>query len=188
MIRSNYLARNASNARDRRGLRDKDKLDSENGILCFSEDWTDPVLWTHYGAKHRGICLGFDVKDGFAKKIVYREDRVRDAEIRGKTDKEILDLLLLTKFESWRYEQEWRVLLNLSDSIGEGGLHFYKFDKQLKLTEVILGAECSMTHKEVQHLVSTHHPQANTIKARLAFESFHIVPDEPTIKHIPPGN
>jgi hypothetical protein len=179
------LGRNASNARDRRCLSDRDMFDSENGILCFSEDWTDPVLWTHYGAKQRGICLGFDVKDGFAKKITYQDDRVRDAEIRGKTDKEILDLLLHTKFESWRYEQEWRVLLNLGDSISEGGLHFYRFNEQLKLTEVILGAECSIAHREVQHLVATHHPQANTIKARLAFEKFRIAPDEPTIKHIP---
>ena len=89
MIRSNYLARNASNARDRRGLRDKDKLDSENGILCFSEDWTDPVLWTHYGAKHRGICLGFDVKDGFAKKIVYRRIGCATQKFAGKLTKKL---------------------------------------------------------------------------------------------------
>src|SRR4051812_26787530 len=38
----------------------RDSFDKENGLLCFSSDWIDPVLWSHYGARHQGICLGFD--------------------------------------------------------------------------------------------------------------------------------
>lgn len=33
------------------------------GILCFSEDWKQPLMWGHYADSHRGICLGFDVVD-----------------------------------------------------------------------------------------------------------------------------
>src|SRR6476620_4751182 len=32
----------------------KNKLDSKKGLLCFSADWINPVLWTHYGARHTG--------------------------------------------------------------------------------------------------------------------------------------
>jgi hypothetical protein len=33
-------------------------------ILCFSRNWDNLLLWSHYGASHTGICLGFDIPDG----------------------------------------------------------------------------------------------------------------------------
>jgi hypothetical protein len=33
------------------------------GVLCFSRNWKNPVLWSHYADKHKGICLGFEIKD-----------------------------------------------------------------------------------------------------------------------------
>jgi hypothetical protein len=32
----------------------KDQLNQTTVILCFCGDWTDPVIWSHYGANHRG--------------------------------------------------------------------------------------------------------------------------------------
>jgi hypothetical protein len=29
-----------------------------NAILCFSRNWDNLLLWSHYGASHTGICLG----------------------------------------------------------------------------------------------------------------------------------
>src|SRR3954469_6816556 len=109
------LARSALEWRAQALLDNKHVMDQKNGLLCFSEDWTDPVLWTHYAANHRGVCLGFDLKDGFAEKITYQDDRLRDEEFLSKTDQEVLHLLLYTKFTSWKYEREWRVLLKLAD-------------------------------------------------------------------------
>src|ERR1035441_3016297 len=31
------------------------------GLLCFSEEWNNILLWSHYADQHRGVCLGFDV-------------------------------------------------------------------------------------------------------------------------------
>ena len=39
----------------------KDQLASNRGLLCFSRDWHNPVQWSHYAAKHTGMCLGFDI-------------------------------------------------------------------------------------------------------------------------------
>ncbi len=25
--------------------------------------WSNPVIWAHYGDKHRGLCLGFEVPE-----------------------------------------------------------------------------------------------------------------------------
>src|SRR5687767_14278862 len=41
----------------------RDELHNDKGLLCFSRSWGNPVLWSHYADKHRGICLGFDVSD-----------------------------------------------------------------------------------------------------------------------------
>src|SRR5207253_3097370 len=29
------------------------------GICCFSEEYNNPLLWSHYGDQHRGICIGY---------------------------------------------------------------------------------------------------------------------------------
>src|SRR5260370_34750674 len=34
-------------------------------ILCFSRNWDNLLLWSHYGASHTGICLGFDIPDDY---------------------------------------------------------------------------------------------------------------------------
>jgi hypothetical protein len=31
------------------------------GALCFSRDWHNAMLWSHYGDKHKGMCLGLDL-------------------------------------------------------------------------------------------------------------------------------
>jgi hypothetical protein len=31
------------------------------GALCFSRKWSNPMLWSHYSDKHKGICLGFEI-------------------------------------------------------------------------------------------------------------------------------
>jgi hypothetical protein len=166
-------------------LANKHNMDREKGLLCFSEDWTDPVLWTHYGAKHTGICLGFDVKEGFAKKIIYQNDRLKPTQLRDKLDYEILEMLLYTKFESWRYEREWRILLELEETASEGPLSFFSFSDRVKLTEVVLGADCTLSIGAVRKLLSIHHPKASSVGTRLAFGSFAIVPSETTIVEIP---
>jgi hypothetical protein len=45
------------------------------GALCFSRAWKNPVLWSHYGDKHKGICLGFDVPDEAIRPIIYTATR-----------------------------------------------------------------------------------------------------------------
>ena len=37
------------------------------GVLCFSEDKSDVLQWSHYADRHQGMCLGFDVSGAQAK-------------------------------------------------------------------------------------------------------------------------
>jgi len=49
----------------------KKTLSESRGLLCFSKNWHNPVLWGHYADKHRGICLGFDMPEDLPTKVDY---------------------------------------------------------------------------------------------------------------------
>lgn len=165
----------------------KRDFDRKNGLVCFSADWTDPVLWTHYGARHTGICLGFNVKRRILRKVKYVTDRMTEF-TGGSIDRALEDAIVGTKFESWRYENEHRILVPLKNCVEEGKLHFLPFDDELELAEVIIGAQSSTVSKHLAKIVEKHHPRSKvtTIKARLALKSFHIVPLEPSVPAVRP--
>jgi hypothetical protein len=158
----------------------KQEMNREKGLLCFSTDWLDPVLWTHYGGQHRGICLGFDVSEKIAIKISYQDRPLARMLEEGVTriDSELEKTLLKTKFKSWGYEDEWRVLVKLADSIPEGDLYFFPFKTGLRLKEVVLGPLCKLPVEAVRELTKTQHPDAKVYGARLASGFFGIVPDD----------
>ena len=54
----------------------KDHLNKKLGLLCFSKGWENPVQWTHYADKHRGICMGFDVPDNYLAVMKYEDNRL----------------------------------------------------------------------------------------------------------------
>ena len=56
----------------------KDYLNEKWGLLCFSKSWDNPVQWTHYTDKHKGLCLGFDVPhpDWLLAEVNYEDERL----------------------------------------------------------------------------------------------------------------
>ncbi len=163
----------------------KDAYDARTGLLCFSGDWAEPVLWSHYAAKHWGICLGFNVPSNVLQKVQYEDGRIL-AEL-GKNpdlaniDPDLQESLLRTKSSGWQYEDEYRRFVRLSDAFKEGRLCFLPFGPDLELAEVVLGPLCAHSLQSVRQLVTSRYPAALTYKTRLAFKSFKVVPDERTI-------
>lgn len=114
----------------------KQELNGEIGALCFSKRWSNPVLWSHYADKHRGICLGFDLLDGWVQHVEYRGTRLEEDFATGlvKASKEDIGIKLLkTKFEHWRYEEEVRFIVKLKDIVNEGPNYFLPFCNALQL-------------------------------------------------------
>jgi hypothetical protein len=155
----------------------KAKINNTFGLICFGEDWVDPVVWSHYAAKHRGIALGFDVDERLAKPVTYQTKRLDKKIPTGATavTKSIAELLTYTKFESWKYEREWRILTPLDKGEIEGGLYFLPFSRRLRLMEVILGPTCDFSVAKMRELVDQHHADVTTFQARLADRSFRII-------------
>lgn len=156
----------------------KNEFNEQKGIICFSADWTDPVLWSHYAARHKGVALGFNVEALLAKEVQYSSARLKLKMPKGTKSitPKLADLLICTKFESWSYEREWRLLCDLTNWENEGGLYFMPFSKSLKLVEVILGSLCNFNLVKVRKLVDARHQGVMTYGARLAYRSFRIIP------------
>ena len=165
----------------------KAAYNNNNGLICFSEDWTDPVLWSHYADKHCGVALGFDVADSITKQVTYSTLRLKPSDIKktGTISPSIAEKLVLTKFKSWCYEREWRVIATLEACEKEGTLYFLPLNGTLKLTEVILGPLCTLSLTKVRRMVDKHHEAVASFKARLAFKSFRLFRDGKTVKTIP---
>ena len=156
----------------------KDEVGADTGLLCFSENWINPVLWSHYADKHRGVCLGFNVVRSSARPVTYQATRIPSkAVIPIHASAALEEKLLFTKFEHWRYESERCVRVPLSKALTEGSLHFKPFGTDLALAEVILGDACTLSLDAVRSLVSSIEPSAVTFRARLAGKSYNVVPD-----------
>ena len=47
------------------------------GILCYSALIDDPVIWSHYADRHRGMALGFELPTDELLKVEYPADDAR---------------------------------------------------------------------------------------------------------------
>lgn len=164
----------------RRVIRDlKDQAHARFGLLCFSRNWENPVQWSHYADRHRGLCLGFDVDDTVLERVIYRRHRPRADMYRlfrdQPTGEAHMRAWFRTKYVHWEYEQEERVFIGLDDP-PENGLHFEPFSPRIRLAEVIVGDQCSLTRQNILDLLGNDlAPYVNLTKARLAFQSYRVV-------------
>jgi hypothetical protein len=145
---------------------------SDKGVLCFSSDWCDPVIWAHYSDKHRGLCLGFEIPDNAGKTIQYVSERLSLPE---RPELDDATAWVYTKYENWAYEKEIRCCAALDEE--SDSLYFMDFGENLKLVQVIAGARCNIAENEILKAL---HPLNNVqlIKARPGFHRFEIVEDQ----------
>jgi Protein of unknown function (DUF2971) len=150
----------------------REQFDQRFGMLCFSRSWRNPVQWSHYAAKHTGLCLGFDIPANLLTKVRYTLKRLqaRVDVIEGSdpnAQKEMLKVLS-TKYAHWRYESEMRLFTRLNDKDPHTGLYFANFSRRMSLREVIVGLLCTLTRDELLDALSTLRHRVEVYKARLA--------------------
>ncbi len=165
--------------------RTKADLNRAKGMLCFSELWGDPVMWSHYANSHRGMALGF-VRNGEAPTpVTYSPDLLPEDWFLGLLDlpdgpeKDAGVLKWLTsKYELWRYENESRVFLDLDDPDSlEPNLYFSYFGPgTIDLREVIIGVRCDTTVPQVEDILATNgYTSVKVIKAQLSSTKYEVV-------------
>jgi hypothetical protein len=147
------------------------------GVLCFSRSWRNPVLWSHYGGRHGGVCLGFEVQDEVVVPVNYTVERLSfdQANLPGGLTEKYAEDLYSTKYEGWTYEEEARVFCRLEERDAATGLYFRTFNPALQLKEVIAGPLCHCA-ADIRNALPDHAtPGVRLVKARLAFKSFEVV-------------
>lgn len=147
-------------------------LSNTRGLLCFSKDWRDPVIWAHYADSHKGLCLGFEIPDEMCHRVTYEPERLP---FPAQPTLEDAKVLLSTKYVNWQYEQEIRVWAELNDK--EGQFYFAPFGASLRLVAVIAGASCTIAESKLIEVLEPSAKDITLIKARAGFKRFEVVED-----------
>ncbi|MEW6419517.1 MAG: DUF2971 domain-containing protein [Nitrospirota bacterium] len=120
------------------------------GVLCFSEYRDDILMWAHYSDGHKGFCLEFDKVQlkawKFCRPVNYDEEYLSFKEFNEAfpDNEKSLQQLLLRKSAHWKYEAEWRIIVNPYDNHGNRS---YTFPEEI-LTGVIFGCNMSDNDKK----------------------------------------
>jgi len=87
----------------------RDVLD-HHGVLSLSQERNNLLMWAHYGAEHKGMCLGFDWQiTGLPEAVeVAYHSMYREVDIWAHTEQELARIACFQKSAEWFYEREWR--------------------------------------------------------------------------------
>ncbi|GHB61538.1 hypothetical protein GCM10008107_08000 [Psychrosphaera saromensis] len=132
------------------------RANRELGIICFSQNYINPVQWAHYGDSHRGICLGFDIPDELLFEIDYVKKRTAGSEFKNSLalqGRDYIQYMLSKKHEHWRYEEEVRTIIPFSEKVMDDRLIFTSFSDELSVREVILGVRCKSSMKDIKRYI-----------------------------------
>lgn len=150
----------------------KQDMERGAGVFCASTDPRSQLLWTHYAAEHKGICIQVAPYEDelflVAKKVIYSN---QFPTIIVPTPPNSLQEYYLHKSPDWAYEKEWRVVLPLNScSIAL---------RPLAISAVILGARAELdTVNTVLTLLREREragkPPLKIYQAKLGDESFDI--------------
>jgi hypothetical protein len=157
----------------------KREMSENRGLLCFSSKWRNPVIWSHYADRHKGLCLGFDLADASVGPVSYSGRRLA-VELdslkspRGLSE-DYVRKIFFTKYAHWKYENEYRGFVTLDEVDETTGLYFAEFSERFILRQVIVGAESTISRECLSEALGENQQNVEQIKARLAFKSFSVV-------------
>ena len=104
------------------------QLSRRFGVVSFSSSVLHPLLWAHYADSGAGVVIGYRVSE--LVKIATGYERLGAVQYMDEPpismghgifkDEGNLHIILLTKASYWKYEQEWRLTLELKNTVGIG--------------------------------------------------------------------
>ena len=127
------------------------KVAGTYGMVCFSTNWQEPIMWGHYADCNKGIVLGFEVVSNrfTIKEVKYPSERKKiSLDPQTVTPSEYIEAVGFIKYEGWSYEKEHRFFIKLDDCICIEGNYFLKFGNDLDLKKVIIGPEHPSKNKK----------------------------------------
>ena len=103
------------------------QLSQRFGIVSFASDPRYPLMWAHYTGDGSGFVIGYDKSE--ISKLTRRTDCLKAVKYQ-KTPLILLvydvlnetnvNALLSIKSQHWSYEGEWRLIVELNETVGTG--------------------------------------------------------------------
>jgi hypothetical protein len=149
-------------------------------VLCLSEDYRHPLMWSHYASAHTGICQIFDAHDdviGKAEDVIYSKYYPGiDFPISDADTATLVLPTFLTKADYWNYEQEFRVIAKENTADGDWPLRCHQGYVQIKPTALlglILGCQMKPSdQKEAIAIAKTAAHKVDIYNAELDEDSY----------------
>ena len=108
------------------------QLSQRYGIVSFSSDPRHLLMWAHYTGDGSGFVIGYRVDA--LRSLGRRGDSLREVKYESRvlpiveypvlSKEENVSILLSFKSNHWSYESEWRLIVELSDTMGTGSRDF----------------------------------------------------------------
>lgn len=120
------------------GYSNRQEILNRFGVICFTTDPTNYLMWSHYASSHTGFCIGFDdkilnsINTWQCQGTVTYTDSVPVFNYYTQKQEDYIRSIFLNKSTNWKYEKEWRIVTD-----GHG---IKKFDKSL-VKEIIIGCK-----------------------------------------------
>ena len=105
------------------------QLSQRFGIVSFATDPRHPLMWSHYTRDGSGFVVGYEADRlasltscrGRLRQVTYRAEMARlyGYNILDTPEENLLAVLSL-KSDHWKYEHEWRLIVELRETIGTG--------------------------------------------------------------------
>jgi Protein of unknown function (DUF2971) len=167
-------------------LEDRERMvNTSLRVICFSHSdlnrFDEILVWSHYADCHKGVRLGFEFPATATlhftlTPVDYRANRVKidfGKTIGITTPQKLNDALLealKVKSVAWKYEQEFRIIINLEDCVpiqNEAGKtdYYMRFDPSW-LKSVDFGARClPEVKKQIIAILKQNYPHVKTSSA-----------------------
>lgn len=113
-------------------------IEKSIGVTCFSENYNNTLMWSHYADSHKGIVLEFkkDINGSLSRRMlpVNYFENYPIINVADYSEEQMVSIgfqVICAKGIDWEYENEWR-------AVTADGRGLKKFDKS-ELTGVIFG-------------------------------------------------
>ncbi len=173
------MAPNLSNSALRKAfVKFKQEMSRKTGLICFSKMRTNPLLWSHYADRHKGICLGFEVVNEDLHQVIYTSKRPDPEDLFSNNisvQYMAMKNFVATKYSHWQYENEWRLWVGLDDQDPVTGHYYYDFSERAKLKKIVVGPESILSRSNIEERAMQFDYKVECFQARAAFNSFRVV-------------
>lgn len=173
-------------------INDKDS----RGIICFSRDPQNLLMWSQYANSHTGICIGFNLAKlyYYIKSSAYTEvtekDEIVFLSVKYTEKLEACDYFtdgkksiinwLRTKADCWKYEKEIRIVFSSIQFENEPFINI-PFDKNI-IDKIYLGSK--IKEHEASKLINKlkeNYPHVKIYKMELSKTNFDLIPNQKEI-------